>query len=468
MSADEPMVLGIDLGTSCFKALLVDRRGRLRGLGRATVATDGGEGGLCELPVQRFWDLLRQALAGALAEGSQPPSSIQGLSYSSQANSFILLDEGGEPLTPLILWPDHRAAGEIGEIEKLMGRGDFLATTGLGIDPCCELAAAKYGWFRRHQPELWSRAARVMTISDYLVWSLTGRAAGDEATTSLLGLWDLRNHRWWDDALKAVGLERSRLSAPLSPGGKIGGVGRRGAELLPLPVGAVMVAGSLDHHAAAIGAGLVGTPVSVSLGTVLACMQLTPGPLPKRGCSVGPGAMGDGFYRLAFMDEGASLLEWYQRNFAPELSIPELAKLAEQVASPDARYSVWEPQALVGVRERVGLEGFAGRRESHGHGHYVRALMRLVAENVSRLMGSLEGPDRLRTILCTGGGARNDFWLQMVADVTGLEVTASACPEPACLGAAMFAAVSCAWFGGLSDTARAWIQARRTFRPRPH
>ena len=126
------LVLGIDLGTSYFKLGLFDREGELRGLGRVAVAPDVGDGSRCELPVERFWSHLAEALSQALAQAGAKAADVRALAYSSQANSFVLLDRRDEPLTPLILWTDARATPPDAAVEDLWGRSDFLPATGVG------------------------------------------------------------------------------------------------------------------------------------------------------------------------------------------------------------------------------------------------------------------------------------------------------------------------------------------------
>ena len=102
------LALGIDLGTSYFKLGLFDRQGRMLGLGRVPVETTGAAR-RCELPVERFWSALRAGLGQALSMAGAERSAVRAVSYSSQANTFLLLDSAGEPLTPLVVWSDLRA-----------------------------------------------------------------------------------------------------------------------------------------------------------------------------------------------------------------------------------------------------------------------------------------------------------------------------------------------------------------------
>ena len=206
-------VLGIDLGTSYFKLGLFNKLGHLQGLGRVAVQTNKGDGSLCELPTDRFWQLLNNALADACKQAHAQPEDIEAVAYSSQANSFLLLDCDKKPLTPLILWPDSRAQTIHPDIQQLWQRGDFLQTTGLGLAISPGFCLSKLAWFRDNHSQLWAKVHRIMTISDYLTFSLTSQAVGDAGTASLLGLYDLPKQQWWPQALDTIQIQPSQLSS---------------------------------------------------------------------------------------------------------------------------------------------------------------------------------------------------------------------------------------------------------------
>jgi sugar (pentulose or hexulose) kinase len=233
------LLLGIDFSTSYYKVGLFDATGTLRGLGRVTVAKQSPEPGRSELPEERFWQLLREALSDAVAQAHASYDDIVGLSYLSQANTFVLLDGNNEPLDPLVIWSDRRA------------------------DPL-EPAVREFG--------------------------------------------DAEKFR------RAVG--------PTLP---------RARALLGLPAEVRFAVGVLDHYMAAIRSGLDRFgDASISTGTVLAALQLVERVEPVGGCYHGPHFDGR-FYRLAFDPAEATQLEDYQRQYAPHLSIAQLAALAATV-----------------------------------------------------------------------------------------------------------------------------------------
>lgn len=455
-------VLGIDLGTSYFKLGLFDRKGNLRGLGRVAVEKDTADGSLCKLPTGRFWQLLRRGLKNACEQAEANLSSIKAVSYSSQANSFVLLDKNDNPLTPLILWPDERATQIYPEVKQLWQRDDFLQTTGLGIECSNRLCINKLLWFKENLPNIWEKINRIMTISDYFTFSLTGSPVGDTGTASLLGLLDVRNKEWWDEALSFVGIEKSKLSTPLLPGTIVGTISKEGSELLKLEQGTIFAVGSLDHHSAAIGAGIGAiAQLSESTGTVLACVNFNKKFQPEANCCTGPAEI-NSYYQLAFSDNGAGTLQWYQKNYAPNMTIEELIKSAESVEIG------CEGLAALPCADRYNnLDGFRNISDRYSHGHFARAIMESTAACLKKLVSNLCDGQIPEQIAATGGGAKSDLWLQMKADLLATEVITTNCAEPACRGAAMQASIAVKWFNGLKEASNSWISVKDCFRPDP-
>lgn len=434
------LLLGLDLGTSYFKVGIFSSDGALRGLGRVRVVTDAPAPGRVELPVERFIGLLRSGLDEALRAAGAGAGDIAGISYSSQATTFVLLDAGDRPLTPLVLWTDTRGApiepdvaafGMSSEFRQRIGHAGFGA----------ESAVPKLRWFRRERPELWAWVARVMTISDYLTFLLTGERAGDASTAAFLGLQDLRTRTWWPEAFDSLGLDTAKFSRPLAPGAACGRTGITATARFGLPQGIPFAVGAIDHHAAAMGAGAGSlAEVSISTGTVLAALALVDQPESRPGCYHGPHADGRRFYRLAFDADGAGKLENYQRRVAPGRTLEELLAAADR-----ARREKNPDPVEAGVLE----------------------ILTSVARAHAGLVAQVAGSRPVARIVATGGGARSDLWLQLKADALGATVVRPAVAEPACLGAAIFAAAAAGLHPTIEAAAAGMVRPSAEFLPSP-
>ena len=437
------LVLGIDLGTSYLKFALVDSNGVIRGLSRLKVPyrEDVVEGDLrtCELAAESFVELLRTGVVQACAKAAVEPDNIAAVSYSSQANTFLLMDSHRQALTPIISWQDRRAVGLCSVVEELGREPGYLDRTGMGVAGT-GMVAAKVVWFQRNQPDLWSRVRHVMNVSDYLCYLLTGACVGDSGTASILGFWDLRDHQWWQPGLEIAGLRREFLSELHLPGTVVGEVSASGAVAIGLPPGIPLAVGSLDHHMAGIGAGAgVIAEASESTGTVVACLSIGSKYRPRIDCCAGVGIRAGQYFHLAFADAGGALLRDYRDKRAPELSYGELDLQADRVPPGSDGLYKWY------LEDRMGNPPPRNDSDGYGHGHHARAIMEAVALRLGGLLDTLFEGKRPPRIVSTGGGAHSAVWSGIKADILGLEVQPARAEEPACLGAASFAAAAAGW-----------------------
>lgn len=429
------LLLGIDLGTSYFKVGLFDRDGTLHGLGRVAVPKTSAAPGRSELAVADFWSALRQGLNEALTQAKATAEQIVGLSYSSQATTFLLLDRAMQPLTPLIMWIDERGAPVTTEDAAFAESESFRRTIGYaGISG--QSAPAKWRWFQRNAPDVWARVAHVLTISDYFTFAFTGELAGDASTAAFLGVCDLTGMKWWPEALAFFGVQAGQFVRPLRPGNPCGSTSFMARERLGLRAGIPFAVGALDHHAAAIGSGLGKlAEVSISTGTVLAALVLVNEMVPRAGCYHGAHADGKRFWRLSFDPAGAVQLEDYRTAHAPDKTIPELL-------------------------------GEAERPEVSADGRAVREIMERVCRTQRTLVEHVRGDAPVDAVLATGGGARSPLWLQITADVLRARVVTASSPERACLGAAAFAAAAAGIYPSWQLAVERMVQAGESYTPR--
>lgn len=453
--------LGIDLGTSYFKAGLFDEKGGLRGLGRQFIDKNTDNGITCELPVSVFWNTLSACVEEAIQNASISPHEIKAVSYSSQTNSFILLDGSDNPLIPLILWPDKRA-DEIDPRIKMLGqRADFMEKTGLGVSPSLHFSIAKLTWFQIMRPRIWERVKSIMNISDYLTFSLTGQKLADVSTSSLTGLIDATNCQWWDKSLELFDSGSDYFSIPQRTGKYVGSLTNKGAKLTGLVPGISYYLGGLDHHCAAIGSGLLQNEnICESTGTVLACVSYSDKYSPKPDMCVAPGLSANHYFQMAFDGNGARSLEWYQKEHAPEFSIPELLEMAERIDNGSSGL-IARPSAY----QYPNLKGFYNIKPEHQHGHFVRSILESTANSLSNLIEKINEPTFEGGIISTGGGAQSSLWVKIKADILKTVFYIPEYHETACMGAAMISAVGTKEFGNFDEIAENWVKFERTIKP---
>ena len=456
--------LGIDLGTSYFKAGIFDETGNLKGLGRQYVQKVS-DGATCELSVETFWKTIRNCLDEAIQMAGIQRNAIKSLSYSSQANSFILLDVRHEPLTPLILWPGQRACGmelPVGNQDELMKR------TGLGIVPNAQFTIAKLNWFRKHRADIWKKVADILSISDFLTFSLTGNKVCDYSTASMSGLFDIVNGSWWNEQLENFGIRADMLPSPQRTGTYVGTTTPRASNLsgfknlTGLPTGIPFCLGGLDHHIAAVGAGIPSNGyISESTGTVLSCVDYVNNYSPQKNICTAPGLHVGSFFRMIFNENGAKSLEWYQKKHAPEYTIPELLEMAAKVEMGCEGLT-----SLPCVCTYPELSGFTSSKNiCYRHDHYVRALLESTAHSLFQLVTELKKNNPIPAIVSSGGGNRSELWVKIKSEIANTQFFIPECTESACMGAAMIGALGTGTFGSYDEMVDVWVRFRKKCEP---
>ena len=468
-------VLGIDLGTTNFKFAVVDQSGRILSLDRDRVEytfreTDDGRLS-CELDVNLFARMIKSGISRACARGGVESSEIAGVSYASQANTFLLIDNASQPLTPFVSWQDTSKRPGADSIEELASDREF-ERTGLG-SYSNGILAARTLWFQRRRSELWRRVRRISTISDYLCTLLTGEAVGDSGTAARLGIWDVVGNRWWDRGLEFAGIDRAMLPRIFGPGSIVGRVSRDGEDNFGIPAGTPVVAGSLDHHVAALGAGIgAGSGKACeSTGTVISCTRLTEAFRPTSGISFGAGTADGAYYAVAFDNAGGAVLRAFRDRYLPGMSYADLDRLAA-LAPPGVRdmylgylASPFGSVDAFSVAEEPDEEDKPEEISDEIAGMNARGIMEAGAMRLRRLIKTLFSNQIPGEISASGGGGTSEIWTQIKADVVGSTFAHLDSEEPGCLGAAGLAGIGAGWHTKESPVPDSWVRVKKTVRP---
>lgn len=452
------LIATLDLGTSYYKAAAFGPAGELLAVHREVPPVAHPRPGWWELEVEAFRATVRRAMAGLAAALPGGLGEVDALSFATQTNSFLLLDDRDQPITPIILWPDSRAVGLAG-LDELLSPPDLRGTTGLPA-MTYEFLPAKLAWLREHDADVWRRAARLCLLSDYLTWWLTGRHVTGASVAGLTGLVDIHRLQWWPRACERVGVPAWWLPEIVRMGTETGRLRPEAAAELGLPARCHFVVGCLDQYAGAIGVGNVTEGgVSETTGTVLAtvrCAHRFSEHLPAE-VFQGPGFQAGVYYQMVFGSASANLLEWYRNQLPDCPSFEELDRLAAEVEPGAGGLRVQGGIRMQSVEEVFGCV-------PDDPGRAVRAIMEAVARALAGQVAALCGQDRPAEIRSGGGAARSRLWLQIKADLLDVPFAAPVCPEPTSLGAAM---IGRHVLGGVSwvTLARHWVRMREVCKP---
>jgi len=460
-----PAFMGVDLGGTGAKAGLFDAHGRMLGFGQRTYAPEVSPDGHAEIPIEVIETAARESVQAALAEAPDRPPAA--LAVSSQGQTYVALDAADRPLHRAVMWYDSRAAEQAARLTER-----FSALPETARPPLNALSTlAKIEWWRERDPALMRRARRFLLLPEFLSYRMTGEAVTDLNTAQSVGLLVEAAGDWSEAALDRVGWTRDQFARVLRPGGPIGRLRPASAQAWGLPPDCLMVSGTNDQYAGALGAGNCRPGIlSETTGTCLAGVTLVerlPAPMPAGlfgGLFPIPGLS----FMMAYSKTAGLVLNWFRDQFGGGLGLKELDAEAAGVP-PGARGVTMIPHfdGAVSPRPDPAVRGaFAGLTLRHGRGDLYRAILEALAfalrENLDYMGEQGIVPATVRSI---GGGARSALWLQIKADVTGLPIEQPVVTESAVLGAAMLAASGWGEFPCLAEASARLYQRRSVFEP---
>ena len=424
--------------------MAIDEQGAVVALAEEGYPLSTPQPGWSEQDPEDWWRASERALA---ALGVEP----RAIGLSGQMHGLVVLDAEDRVLRPAILWNDQRTAPECVEIEERVGLERLIALT--GNRALTGFTAPKLLWLRRNEPDTYAQIAHVLLPKDYVRFRLNGERAIDAADASGTLLFDVAHRRWSDDVLETLELPAAWLpdayESPDVPGG----------------------AGAGDQAAAALGVGVDGPgPVSVVLGTsgvVFAALpQFAADPAARAHvfCHAVPGL----WHAMGVMLSAAGSLRWLRDLVGGEYA--EL--LAEAEATPPGSDGLQFAPYLAGERTPHAdpdvRAAFVGATFAHGRGALTRAVLEGVAYGlrdcleVLRELGIDASVGRV-----SGGGARSELWLRIVASVLGLPLERTAVEEGSAYGAALLAGVAVGDWRDPREAVAACVRVRDTVEPDP-
>lgn len=453
-------LIGIDVGTSGVKTLLVDERGAVvtGALSEYPMATPYPN--WAEQDPADWWKATQETLAEVVRTSRVDPASIAAIGFSGQMHSSVLLDAQDNVLRPSMLWCDTRTTEQCRWITRTVGEDRLAAYVS---NPALEgFTAPKLIWVRDHEPEVYDRIRRVMLPKDYIRFRMTGEYAMEVSDAAGTLLFDVRNRRWSHELMNAIGLPSEVMPPVYESIDVCGHVTQAVAEATGLKAGTPVVGGGADNTCGAVGAGIVREGrVLASLGTsgvVFAHtdeVHVDPQMRVHTFCHSVPHR----WYLMGVMLFAGGSFRWFRDTLGTlESSAGRLTGI-----DPYELLTREAAQAPAGSEGLIFLPYLMGERTPHKDAnakgvlfgltarHNRACVVRSVIEGITyamrdsiEIMRGLGVPlDQIRT---TGGGARSALWRQIQADIYGAEVVTINAEEGPAYGAALLAAVGAGLF----------------------
>ncbi|TFE03914.1 xylulokinase [Jeotgalibacillus salarius] len=461
-------VIGVDLGTSAVKVLLVNQNGEVVKEASAEYPVMHEKSGYSEQHpedwVKGTFQAL-QAVTSHLKEGEK----VEGISFAGQMHGLVMVDESGEVIRPAILWNDTRTTAECQEIVETVGQKRLLHLT---KNPALEgFTLPKIIWVKKHEPQNWERLHQFMLPKDYVRYRMTGKMAMDLSDAAGTLLLDVEHGVWSKEMLDAFTIEETQCPQLLKSVDEAGEIMPEVARETGLQPDTKVFAGGADNACGAIGSGVLKEGMSMcSIGTSGVILSYeNRGNLDFNGkVHYFNHGVPNAYYTMGVTLAAGDSLAWYKKNFGGELSFDELIKEAA-LTPPGAEGLLFTPY-ISGERtphaDAYIRGSFTGMDQRHTRGHFTRAVIEGVTFSLNESLTIFrENGKKIDRIVSIGGGAKSDFWLQLQADIFNAEVVKLNSEQGPGMGAAMLASVGSGWFGSLEQCSAVFLKEERTYKP---
>ena len=474
-------LLGIDIGTTGVKTLLVDERGRTVASCTVPHPLHTPKPGWTEQDPEDWWRGTVESVGKVLRDSGVKPDAIAGVGLSGQMHSSVFLDDRDRVIRPAILWNDGRTTPQCRWMTERVGEENLRRWV---ANPALEgFTAPKVLWLRENEPENYKKVRTLLLAKDYIRFRLTGEKATEYSDAAGTILLDVRNRRWSEEMLEALELPEDILPPLYESVEVCGRVTKEAGELTGLAPGTPVVGGGADNACGATGAGVVreGRVLSSvgTSGTVVApseTVQVDPEMRAHTFCHSVPGM----WYVMGVVLSAGGSLRWFRdvlgqiEAMAGELTGVEaydlLTKEAER-AEPGSEGLIFLPY-ITGERTphrdadaRGVLFGLSAR---HGRAQIIRAVLEGITFAMRDSLEIIRGLGiRVDEIRATGGGAKSPFWRQLQADIYGAPVHTPTNTEGPAFGAALMAGVGAGLFSDLREAADELVHIATAAEPDP-
>ena len=467
-------VIGVDGGTESIRAFVFDLDGRPLASVATPYKTDFPNPSWAEQNPEDWWHCMGQSVKGAVAKAGITPADILSICVDTTCCSVVALDAAGNPLRPCMIWMDVRSAKEADEVAAT---GDpNLRVNGGGAGPVsAEWMIPKALWMKRHQPEIFARAAKVGEYQDYINLRLTGRWVGSLGNAAIRWHYQTQHGGVPRSLLAAVGLSDLEGKWPepiVAPGTPIGPLTREAADHLGLNPGTPVIQGGADAFIGVIGLGVT-RPGEMALITGSSHLHI--GVADKVVHKAGVwGTYMDAVYPGRPIIEGGqtstgSVIAWFKRHFAEHTSFEALNEGA--AAIPPGSEGLLVLDHFQGNRtpytDALSRGAITGLTLKHTPAHVFRAIIEGICLGTRLITDSFGEAFTPKRIVLAGGAANSPLWLQIHADTIGAPIELTELADAPALGCAILAAHGAGRYKTIEEGAAAMVRSKTVIEPNP-
>ncbi|MFC6316111.1 xylulokinase [Lapidilactobacillus achengensis] len=461
-------VIGVDLGTSAVKVLLVDQNGTVTAQASEAYPLQQPAPGYNEQNPDDWVQGTLTAIQHLLATSGVTASEIEGLSYSGQMHGLVLLDAAGQVLRPAILWNDTRTTKQSEEIMAKMGPRFIEITRNRPLEG---FTLPKILWVKENEPEIFAQAATFVLPKDYVRYRMTGQLnmeLSDAAGTVLL---DIAKKEWSREICAAFGLPLSLCPPLVEATTNVGTITAEFAQASGLCSQTAVFGGGADNACGAIGAGILHPDQAMcSIGTSGVILTYEPDTTTDYHGQLHffNHAVPNSFYSMGVTLAAGYSLSWFKQTFAPDASFNDFVGSAATSTIGAhgllfAPYIVGERTPYADAKIRGSFIGIDGKQE---RSDFVRAVLEGIVFSFKDILDIYAANGKnFKQLVSIGGGAKSPLWLQIQADIFNKDIVRLESEQGPGLGAAMLAAVGLGWFDSLSTCADHFIAVKKVYHP---
>lgn len=458
------LFIGIDLGTSAVKTLLMDEEGKILNIVSEEYPLYFPNPGWSEQKPEDWYEKSVEAVKKLVSGFNK--EDVAGISFGGQMHGLVVLDENDNVIRPAILWNDGRTGKETEYLNEVIGKdklSDYTANIAFA-----GFTAPKLLWMKENEPENFARISKIMLPKDYLAYRFTGNHCTDASDASGMLTFNVRKRTWSDEMIEILGLRKEQFAKVYESYESVGTLTEEAAVALGLSKEVIVAAGAGDNAAAAVGTATVGDGnCNISLGTSGTVFISSAKFGVDENNALHSFAHADGSYHLmGCMLSAASCNKWWMEDILNTKEFVDEQKDIDALGENDVYYLPY----LMGERsphnDPAARAAFIGMRMDTGRKQMTQAVLEGVA---FALRDSLEVARKLginieRTKIC-GGGAKSPLWCNIIANVLNLKVDLLENEEGPALGGALLAAVACGKFKSVEEAASSIVKVRKTIEP---
>lgn len=462
-------VLGLDLGTSGLKGLLLNQAGQVVAEKTATYGLLTPKPGFSEQNPSEWVLAAEKVLTGLVNEVKDMAENLVGISFSGQMHSLVLLDQQMKPLRPAILWNDVRTTKQCQEIMEQAGDKVIAETKNIALEG---FTFPKLLWVKEEEPEIWQQAATFVLPKDYLGYWLTDSIqmeCSDAAGTLLL---DVMKQEWDWSLAEEFDIPAAIFPKLVESTACIGTVKASLAATFGFKQEVKVFAGGADNACAAVGAGIVSQDKGMaSIGTsgVFLSFEGQKEQNYQGKLHYFNHVIPNAYYSMGVTLAAGQSLNWFKQTFAPTESFESLLENINQIPAGSqgllfTPYIMGERTPYVDSQIRGSFVGMDAR---HTRDYFARAVLEGITYSLRDAQEAMKkiAKREFSQIVSVGGGAKNPDWLQMQADIFNAEIVTLKVEQGPGIGAAMLAAVGVGWFETVEECVTAFIQYDQSYQP---